>query len=127
MWHQWMDENPYEAKDLVNNNHIIIARLMQADFKDGKSDGYLGAPYWVYNINNMANRRTLMPTTCTTYEPLPIEELNWIEEFDESIQMVVPAHDCLEAVHQQSNQQCRCLFGRPPPSPSRPVTPPPVP
>jgi len=32
MWRQWMDENPQEANDLVDNGHEIIARLMQADF-----------------------------------------------------------------------------------------------
>jgi len=47
MWHQWIDDNPQEANDLVDNNHIIIARLMQADCEDGKRYQYLGAPYWV--------------------------------------------------------------------------------
>jgi len=49
MWRQWMDENPQRANDLVDNGHEIIARLMQADFKNGKRDGYLGAPYCVYD------------------------------------------------------------------------------
>jgi len=60
MWHQWMDENPQEANDLVDNGHPTIARLMQADFVEGKRDGYLGAPYWVYDANDMAYREALL-------------------------------------------------------------------
>jgi len=54
MWRQWMDENPQEANDLIDNGHPTIGRLMQADFEEGKRDGYLGAPYWVYDANPMA-------------------------------------------------------------------------
>jgi len=32
MWCQWMEENPQEANDLVDNGHEIVARLMRADF-----------------------------------------------------------------------------------------------
>jgi len=59
MWRQWMEENPQEANDLVDNGHEIIARLMQVDFNDGKKDGYLGAPYWVYDASGMAYREQL--------------------------------------------------------------------
>jgi len=54
MWRQWMDENRQEANNIVDNGHEIIARLMRADFLEGKRDGYLGAPYWVYNAEEMA-------------------------------------------------------------------------
>jgi len=39
MWRQWMDENPQEANDLVDNGHEIIGRLMRADCIQGKRDG----------------------------------------------------------------------------------------
>ena len=54
MWRQWMDDNPQEANDLVDNGHEIVARLMKADFLEGKRNSYLGAPYWVYNAEEMA-------------------------------------------------------------------------
>ena len=54
MWRQWMDGNPQEANDLVDNGHTIISRQMQADFKDEKNDGYSGAPYGVYDASGMA-------------------------------------------------------------------------
>jgi len=59
MWRQWMDENRQEANDLVDNGHEIVARLMRADFLKGKRDGYLGAPYWVYDADDMAYREAL--------------------------------------------------------------------
>jgi len=40
MWCHWMDENSQEANDLVNNGHPTIAQRMQADFVEGKRDGY---------------------------------------------------------------------------------------
>jgi len=59
LWRQWIDNNPQETNDLVDNGHEIIARLMQADFREGKGDGYLGGPYWVYDANDMAYREQL--------------------------------------------------------------------
>ena len=59
---------------------------MRADFLEGKRDGYLGAPYWVYNANDMAYREAL------PQQPEQPDERILIEELDrESIQTVVPA------------------------------------
>jgi len=97
---------------------------MLADFREGKRDRYLGAPYWVYNANNMAYREALPEQP---NERVLIEELDRIEEFDESIRTVVPADLFLEEEHQQSNQPSQCLLQCPPPPPPRPMTPPPIP
>jgi len=96
MWRQWMDENPQEANDLVDNGHEIIARLMRADVLEGERDRYLGAPYWVYDANNMAYREALPQQPEQLNERVLIEELDRIEEFDESIRTVVPADHHLE-------------------------------
>jgi len=104
MWRQWMDENPQRANDLVDNGHEIIARLMQADFKEGKKDGYLGAPYWVYDASGMAYGEHLPQQSEQPNEWILIEELNRVEEFDKSIRTVVPADHFLEEAHQHSNQ-----------------------
>jgi len=85
MWRQWMDENRQVANDLVDNGHEIVARLMRADLKEGKRDGYLGAPYWVYDANNMAYGESLPQQPEQPKEKVLIEELDRIEEFDESI------------------------------------------
>jgi len=117
MWRQWMDENPQEANDLVDNGHEIIARLMRADVLEGKRDRYLGAPYWVYDANNMAYREALPQQPEQLNERVLIEELDRIEEFDESIRTVVPADHHLEE-HQQSDRRYQL---------PRPMTPPPIP
>jgi len=127
MWRQWMDENHKEANNLVDNGHEIVAWLMRTDFLDGKRDGYLGAPYWVYDANNMAYRESLPQQPEQHNERILIEELERIEEFDESIRMVVSADHLLEEGHQQSNQRSQLPLGRPPPSPPRPMMPPPIP
>ena len=127
MWRQWMDENPQEANDLVDNGHTTIARLMQADFLEGTRDGYLGAPYWVYDANNMAYQEAL-PQQPDQFNQRLIQELDRIEEFDECIRTVVPADHSLEEEHQQSNQRSQLPLGcPPPPSAPRPMTPPPIP
>ena len=100
---------------------------MQADSKEEKRDGYLGAPYWVYDANDMAYREHLSQQPEQSNERISIEELDRIEEFDESIRTVVPADPFVEDEHQQSNQQSQLPLGRPPPAAPRPVTPPPVP
>jgi len=56
-----------------------------------------------------------------------IEELDRIDEFDESIRTVVPGDHFLEQEHQQSDQRSQLPLGRPPPAASRPMTPPPIP
>jgi len=68
-----MDENPQEANDQLEDGHPIITRLTVADFEEGKRDGYVGAPDWVYDANGMAYR-----------EALP-------EQQNDSISTVVPA------------------------------------
>ena len=90
-----MDKNPQEANDLVDNGHPTIARLIKADFEEGKRDRYLGAPYWVYDANNRAYREALAEQ--------PNEE-EQIEEFNESIPMMVTAHHFLEEKHHNPNQ-----------------------
>jgi len=124
MWHQWMDENPQEANHLVDNGHPTIAGLMQADFEEGNTDKYLGAPYWVYDANNMAYREALPEQP---NERVWIEEFDRVEEFDESIRTVVPADHFPEQAHQHSNQQSQLPLGRSPPPPPWPMTPPPIP
>ena len=123
MWRQWTDENPQEANDLTDNRHPIISRLMIADLNDGKRDRYLGAPYLVYDANDMAYREA---SPGQPNQRVLIEELNRIEEVNESIRTVVPAVHLLED-HPQSNQQSQLLLGDPPPPPPRPMTPQPDP
>jgi len=127
MWRQWMDENRQEANNLVDNGHEIIARLMRADFIEGKRDRYLGAPYRVYDANDMAYREALTQQPDQPNKRILIEELDGIEEFVESIRTVVPADHFLEQEHQQSNQRSQLPLGRPPPPPPPPMTPPPIP
>jgi len=127
MWCQWMDENPQRANDLVDNGHEIIARLMRMDFKERNRNGYLGAPYWVYDANDMAYQESLPQQPEQPDERILIEELDRIEEFDESIRTVVPADHLLNDEHQQSNRRSQLRLERPPPAPPRPMTPPPIP
>jgi len=96
-----MDKNPQEANNLFDDGHPTINRLMLAGFEKGKRDGYLGAPYWVYDANNMAYREALPDQP---NDGVLIEELERIDEFDESIRTVVPADHFLEEEHQQSIQ-----------------------
>jgi len=127
MWRQWMDESAQEANDLVDNGHEIIARLMRIDILEGKKDGYLGAPYWVYDGNNSAYQEGLPQQPEQLNERVVIEELERIEEFDESIRTVVPADHFLNNEHQQSDQRSQLPLGRPSPAPPRPMTPSPIP
>jgi len=85
MWRQWIDENLQRANDLIDNGYEIIARLMRDDFKEGKTDGYLGTPYWVYDASDMAYRESLPQQPEQPGERILIEELDKIEEFNESI------------------------------------------
>jgi len=120
MWRQWMDENPQEANDLVDNGHETIARLMRADFLEGKRDGYVDAPYWVYDANNMAYREAL------PQQPEQPDERILIEELDKSIRTVVPADHHLDE-NQHPNQRYQLPPRSPPPAPPRPMRPPPIP
>jgi hypothetical protein len=54
LWRQWMKENPQEANNMFDNHYPVINRLIMADFRTGKRDKYLGAPYWVYDDNDVA-------------------------------------------------------------------------
>jgi len=56
-----------------------------------------------------------------------IEELEKIDEFDESISTVVPADHFLQEERQLSNQRSQLRLRRPPPSPQPPMTPPQIP
>jgi len=99
---------------------------MRANFLEGKRDGYLRAPYWVYDAKDMAYRESLPQQPEQPNERISIEELDRIEEFDESIQTVVPA-DLFLNEHQQSNQRSQLPLGHPSPAPPRPMMPPPIP
>jgi len=127
MWRQWMDENRQEANNLVDNGHEMIAQLMRADFLKGKRDGYLGAPYGVYDADDMAYGEFLPQPLEQPNERILIEELDRIEEFAESIPTVVPADHFPEAEHQQSDPRHQLPLGRHPPPPPRPMKPPPIP
>jgi len=122
-----MDANPQEANDLVGNGHGIIAWLMQAYYVEEKRDGYLGAPNWVYDANGMAYQGNLPHQPELPNTQILIEELDKIEEFNESIRMIVPADHFLEEDHPQSNQRLPFPLGHPPPSTPRHMTPPPIP
>jgi hypothetical protein len=72
---EWMRENPQEAKDLFDDGYESIRRVLLADIEPAKRDKYLGAPYWVYDNNDMAYRENL-PNQ-------PVEDK--IESFDGSV------------------------------------------
>ena len=59
LWRQWMQENPQDANNMFDNGHPTINRIILADFRAGKRDEYLGAPFWVYDKKDMAYRETL--------------------------------------------------------------------
>jgi len=54
LWRQWMKENLQEANNMFDNHHQVVNRLIMTDFRSGKRDEYLGAPYWVYDDNDVA-------------------------------------------------------------------------
>jgi len=114
---QWMRENPEEDNNLFDNGHDSINRILFADFEGGQRDEYLGAPYWIYDDNDMAYR-----------EALPNQPINDdIEHFDESLRTAIPDDHFFEEEHQNHNQRSQLPLssvGRPPP---RPMTPPLIP
>jgi len=112
-----MRENLQEANDFADNRHQSVCRIMLADFKDGKWSEYLGAPYWVYDDNNMACREDL------SIEPVEDD----IESFDGSVQRAIPDDHIFEEVHQNPNQQSQLPLGSVAPPGPRPMTPPPNP
>jgi len=84
-----MRENPQEADDLADDGHESISRILLADFKDGKSNEYLGAPCWVYNDKDMAYRQALPE------EP----DEDDIESFDGYVRTAIPDDHFFEEVH----------------------------
>jgi len=112
---QWMRANLQEADNVANTGHMSINQIMLADFKDGKRDEYLGAPYWVYENNNMAYREALPDE--------PVED----ESSDESIQTVILDDHFFEEEHHNCNQQSQLRFRSVAPPPPRPMTPPLIP
>ena len=48
-----MRETPQTANNMFDTGHPTIDRIILADFNAGKRDEYLGAPYWVYDDNDM--------------------------------------------------------------------------
>jgi len=97
-----MKENPQEANNMFDNHHPVIDRLIMADFRAGKRDEYLGAPYWVYDDNDMAYHEALS-------EPLVEDD---IETFDSSVHTAVPDDHFFEEEeeHQNPDQQS-LLYG----------------
>jgi len=92
---------------------------MFADFKDGKRDEYLGAPYWLYDANHMAYR-----------EPLPSDQIeDNIESFEGSVRTAIPDNHFFEEEEDQQNpdQRFQLPLGNVSLPPPRPMTPPPIP
>jgi hypothetical protein len=113
-----MKENPQEANDMFDNNHAVVNRLIMADFRAGKRDEYLGAPFWVYDDNDMAY--------C---ENLPIEPVeDDIQSVDGPIHTAIPDdHFFEEEEHQNPDQRSQLPLGNVSLPPPRPMTPPPIP
>jgi hypothetical protein len=114
-----MRENPQIANNMFDTGHPTIDRIIMADFKAGKRDEYLGAPFWVYDDNDVAYR-----------EALPIEPIeDDIQRFDGSVHTAVPDDHFFEEEEEHQNPDQRSQLplenvGLPPP---RPMTPPPIP
>jgi hypothetical protein len=113
-----MRENSQQANNMFDSGHPTINRIIMADFKAGKRDEYLGAPFWVYDDNDMAYR-----------EALPIEPIeDDIESFDGSVYTAVPDdHSFEEEEYQNPDQQSQLPLGNVGLPPPRPMTPPPIP
>jgi hypothetical protein len=112
-----MRENPQEAKNLFDNGHESISRVLVADFKDGKRDEYLGAPYWVYDDNDMAY--------CEALPEAPIEDD--IESLDGSVRTAISDDHFFDEEHQHPNQRSQLPLESLSPPPPWPMTPPPIP
>ena len=118
LWRQWMRENPQVANHMFNTGYPTIDQLILADFKAGKRDEYLGAPYWVYDDNDMAYRETLPEQ--------PVEDE--IQSFKGSEHTAIPDDHFLEEVeHQNLDQRSQLPLGYVGLPPPRPMTPPPIP
>jgi len=74
----------------------------------------------------MAYREQLPQQREQPNERVLIDELNRVEEFEKSIQTVVPADHFLDEEHQQSNQRSQLPLVHLPPPP-QPMTSPPIP
>jgi hypothetical protein len=110
-----MKENPQKAKDMFDNHHPVINRLVIADFRAGKRDEYLGAPYWVYDDNNVAY--------C---DALPMEPNN-NESFNGSEHTAIPDEYFFEEQDQNPDQRFQLPLGNHGLPPPRPMTPRPIP
>jgi hypothetical protein len=89
-----------------------------ADFMAGKRHKYLGAPFWVYDDNDVAYR-----------EALPESQVeDDIESFDCSVHTAVrDNHFFEEEIHQNPDQRSQLPLGNVGLPPPRPMTPPPIP
>jgi hypothetical protein len=93
LWRQWMSENSKEANDMFDNHHPVVNRLITADFRAGKRDEYLGAPYWVYDDNNVTYR-----------EALPVEPIeDDIQRCDGSVHTAVSNDHFFEEEEEHQN------------------------
>jgi len=119
LWRQWMKENPQQAIKMFDTGHPTIDQIILADFKAGKTDGYLGAPFWVYDDNDMAYRKAL-----------PVEPLqDDIQSFDGSVHRAIPDDHFFEEEeeHQNPDQQSQHPLGHVGLPHPRPMTPPQIP
>jgi len=117
LWRQWMRENPQEANNMFHNHHPVIDQLILADFRAGKRDEYLGAPYWVNDENDMAFREASLKQ--------PVEED--IQSFDGSEHTAISDDHFFEEEHQNPDQKSQLPLGHVGLPPPRPMTPPPIP
>jgi hypothetical protein len=91
--------------------------MIVADFRAGKRDEYLGAPYWIYNKNDMVYREALPKRSIE--DDLP--------SFDGTVHPAVPDdHFFEEEEHQNPHQQSQLPLGYVGLPPPRPMTPPPI-
>jgi len=112
-----MLENPQDANNMFDHSHPTIDRIMSADFRTGKRDEYLGAPFWVYDENDMAHRETLREG--------PVEDD--IQSFDGSEHTVIPDDHFFEEEHQNADERSQLPLGDVGLPPPRPMTPPAIP
>jgi hypothetical protein len=114
-----MKENPREANNMFDKHHPVVDRLILADFRAGKRDEYLVAPYWAYEDNDTAYR-----------EALPVEPIeDDIQSFDGSVHTAVPDDHVFEEEeeHQNPDQRSQLPLGNVRLPPPWPMTPPPIP
>jgi len=114
-----MKENPQVANNMFDTGHPTIDQIILADFRVGKRDEYLGAPYWVYDDNDVAYREALSEQ--------PVEDD--IQSVDGSEHTAIPEDHFFEKdeEHQNPDQQSQLPLGHVGLPPAWPMQPPPIP